>query len=130
MENAPSYRIADILSTKDLASEERIIAMTPCVYNAKLEGWSEQYASLCAYLTESFNVDIWLKPMQKSKDNSDLGTLLLFYNNPPENIKLYVKVVYEDYQPDDVQALIGLADFFLQKDTMAQLWISIHAGRL
>jgi polysaccharide pyruvyl transferase CsaB len=111
MESASSDRIADILSTEDLASEKNIIAMTPCVYNAKLEGWSEQYALLCAYLTESFNVDIWLIPMQKSKDNSDLGALLLFYNKLPENIKLHVKVVYGDYQPDDIQALIGLADF-------------------
>jgi hypothetical protein len=77
MESTPSDRIADILSTEDLASEKKIIAMTPCVCNAKLEWWSEQYVSLCAYLTESFNVDIGLIPMQKSKDNSDLGASLL-----------------------------------------------------
>ena len=112
LSSAKKERINEIIKTEGFANNgKKNIALTPCCYNTKLEGWHKQYVAFCEAAHETLDANLWFIPMQRNDAHDDLSAINEIFNLLPESVQKRTHVFKGIYNAREVQGIIGESDF-------------------
>lgn len=111
---ASDGRVNDILRNEQFTFDgKKNIALTPCCYNNKKNGWLTQYGEFCKVAIETLNANIWFIPMQRSSAHDDLSAIDEIIALLPNEVRSRIFTLKGIYSAREVQGIIGKADFAL-----------------
>lgn len=114
LSSANSQRVDEILRNENFIDNgKKNIALTPCCYNTKRDGWHKQYAEFCKTAIEELNLNIWFIPMQRNSSHDDLSAINEVISLLPQNLCSSIFTLKGIYPAREVQGVIGKANFAL-----------------
>lgn len=112
--SADRLQIETILAQEKIEkSDRKTIALTPCSYNSDKSIWVDQYLAFCRYAVAELGADIWFIPMQQNPNHDDGVAIEKIIARLDSDLVPHVKVFSGHHLPNEVQGLIGEADFVL-----------------
>lgn len=114
LSSANNQRINEILHNEHFIIDgKKNIALTPCCYNTKREGWHKQYVEFCKTAIDTLGANIWFIPMQRNNAHDDLSAINEIIALLPNETKSGIFTLKGIYSAREVQGIIGKADFAL-----------------
>ncbi len=113
LESKPKETVEKILRHEEMLTGAKSVVLTPCYYNEKQSGWTEQYIKLCEEIASQTQLDIWMIPMQRSSNYDDLTAINNIYERLSTTAQTRTKRLKGFYNAQEIQGVIEQADYVI-----------------